>query len=59
MTRRLSQRIRAAEGAAKVALEKQREELRAKMRPYNRTKPHTHGWVWLYLRSAQAAGAPR
>ena len=55
----LWQRIRAAEGEARATLEKERDELREQMRPYERTKTHTHGWVWLYLRREAAGAAPR
>ena len=52
-------KIRNAKGAAKEELEKQRDELRAKLRPYERTKLHTHGWVWLYLRDDASAKGKR
>lgn len=44
---------RAVDESERKALEAAVEENRTKLRPYNRTKLHTHGWVWLYLRAAE------
>ncbi len=35
------------------------EAQRAKIRPYERTKSHSHGWVWLYLRKPRTDGSRR
>ncbi|MBK8097409.1 MAG: VCBS repeat-containing protein [Planctomycetes bacterium] len=50
----------AAEKDEKVRAElgKARKELSVKYWSYDRTKTHTHGWVWLYRR-APAPAAPR
>ncbi len=46
-----------AKGAARDQLQEQVDSIRKKLRPYNRTKSHTHGWVWLYLRTGKASEA--
>ncbi len=43
-------RTKAQDAAQKEALAKAIADVRAKLRPLQRTKLHTHGWVWLYLR---------
>ena len=50
----------------KVAAGPERDKLQAsvdehqqKLRAYNRTKLHTHGWVWLYLRRGEPAKGER
>lgn len=39
------------DAAQKEATAKAIADVRAKLQPLQRTKMHTHGWVWLYLRS--------
>jgi len=51
MHRKLAQ---TPKGPERDNLQKAIEEQRAKLRPYNRTKLHTHGWVWLYLRKGES-----
>lgn len=41
---------KATDEAAKAAVMKDITAVREKLRPLQRTKLHTHGWVWLYLR---------
>ena len=48
----LRRKQRRAKGEERAKLDKAIKEQREKLRPYNRTKSHTHGWVWLYLRQA-------
>lgn len=43
-------RTKAQDAAQKEALAKAIADVRAKLRPLQRTKLHTHGWVWLHLR---------
>ncbi len=49
---------RVAAGAERDRLAAAIDEQRTKLRAYDRTKLHTHGWVWLYLRKG-VAGPPR
>jgi len=56
MRRKLS---RIAKGPKRDVLQKAIDEQREKLRPYNRTKLHTHGWVWLYLRKGDASPGRR
>lgn len=46
----LDRRTKAQDAAQKEAIAKAIADVRAKLRPLQRTKLHTHGWVWLYLR---------
>lgn len=43
-------RSAAKDPAQKEAATKAIAEVKAKLKPLQRTKLHTHGWVWLYLR---------
>lgn len=43
--------------AERDAIQKELDALRAQLRPYKRTEYHTHGWVWLYLRTGKASEA--
>ncbi|MFO1078113.1 MAG: VCBS repeat-containing protein [Planctomycetota bacterium] len=52
------ERAAAKDPAARQALDKAIAENRTRLRPFHRTKLHTHGFVWLYLRKAGAAGSP-
>jgi hypothetical protein len=56
----LYEKIRkAAEGPERDKLQASIDEYRAKLHAYDRTKLHTHGWVWLYLRRGEPAKSER
>lgn len=42
-------------GRERAALQGRVDQLRVKLRQYDRSRLHTHGWVWLYLRAGGAA----
>ena len=46
----LDRRTKTQDAAQAEAIAKAIADVRAKLRPLHRTKLHTHGWVWLYLR---------
>lgn len=48
---------RAAKGAKRDKLQQELDSLRKELRAYDRTKLHTHGWVWLYLRTGKTSEA--
>ena len=43
-------RTKAQDAAQKEVVAKAIADVREKLRPLQRTKLHTHGWVWLHLR---------
>ena len=52
----LKKRVKnAKDDSEKAAAQKSLKEVRKKLQPLDRTKVHTHGFVWLYLRSGKPA----
>jgi hypothetical protein len=50
---------KAPEGPERDKVQATIDEYRTKLHAYDRTKLHTHGWVWLYLRRGEPAKGER